>query len=215
MDRRQFLSRSAGGATALLATGLAGCAGRGDGGGDSDGDSDGDGAGDGDASPTPTIGDGELSISAAAFDDAGTIPARYTCDGENVSPELAVEGVPDGAGSLALVVDDPDAPGSDPFVHWLLWNVPPGTETIPRGVPQGETVDALDGARQGTNGSGSVGYFGPCPPTDDGAHTYRFTLSALDGMLDVSAAAKRDALAEAMADRMLARARITGEYDRN
>lgn len=210
MDRRQFLSQSASGATALLATGLAGCAGVGD--GDVEGGDDDEAA---DASPTPTIGDGDLSLSAPAFDDGGSIPARYTCDGENVSPELAVEGVPDGAGSLVVVVDDPDAPGSDPFVHWLLWNVPPETETIPRGVPQGETVDALDGARQGANGSGSVGYFGPCPPTDDGAHTYRFTLSALDGTLDVSAGAKRDALAEAMADRVLARTRITGEYDRN
>ena len=126
-----------------------------------------------------------------------------------------MSGIPEDATTLALVVDDPDAPREDPFVHWLLWNVAVDRRTIPEGIPQGDTVDVLGGARQGTNSAGQVGYVGPCPPTDDGAHTYRFDLLALDTRLDVEAGANRTALESGTKGHVLASARLTGEFDRN
>lgn len=161
-----------------------------------------------------TDGGTALSLSTPAFDGGESIPTRFTCDGEDVSPKLALGGVPDDAASLALVVDDPDAPGSDPFVHWLLWNVPPSTTTIPEGVPTTETVEDLGGARQGTNGFDEVGYRGPCPPTSHGAHTYRFQLRALDATLDLAAGAKRPALEDAVSGHVVAETTLTGTYDR-
>jgi hypothetical protein len=201
MYRRQFVRRAAVG----LSLGVGGCVGGG--GGDAE-------------TPTPTATPtettaGALSLTSPAFSDGGTIPERFTCAGANVSPRLDVSGVHEDATSLALLVDDPDAPTAEPFVHWLLWNVPVDRKTIPEGVEQGDTVDALDGARQGTNSAGQVGYAGPCPPTEDGAHTYRFDLVALDSRLDVDPGANRDALESGMNGHVLASARLTGEFDRN
>lgn len=186
------------GGAGVVAAALAGCAGLG---------SSGDG---GDATfPTTTAG---LSFSSPAFPAGSAVPTRYTCDGENVSPPLTVGGVPDEAASLAVVVDDPDAPSETPFVHWVLWNVASARTSIPAAVSRGET--ALDGARQGANDAGSVGYTGPCPPADDGAHTYRFTCLALEGTLDVEAGATKATVLEAARDAVVAGARFTGEFDR-
>ncbi|RYJ14848.1 YbhB/YbcL family Raf kinase inhibitor-like protein [Halogeometricum borinquense] len=162
---------------------------------------------------TDTPGDGSLTLSSSAFEDGETLPNRFTCEGKGVSPPLSIAGVPDETESLALVVDDPDAPGSDPFVHWLLWNLAPDTATIPEDVPDKTTV--LDGARQGTNGGGNVGYFPACPPKGHGTHTYRFTLYAVDQMLDVKAAAERSQLQRALDESNLAQARITATFERS
>ncbi|MFB6095784.1 MAG: YbhB/YbcL family Raf kinase inhibitor-like protein [Haloferacaceae archaeon] len=192
LARRRYLRLLVGGSVAT-----AGCAGRSGGGG-----------------PSLTVaGDSDLSIGADAFDDGAAIPERYTCDGDGVNPALTVDGVPADAESLALVVDDPDA-GDQPFVHWLLWGLPPDVGTVPRGVATTETVEALGGARQGTNSAGKIGYVGPCPPTGDGPHTYRFRLFALDADLQVAAGAKRGPLAEAINDHALADALLTGTYER-
>lgn len=196
MHRRRFAYRVATG----VALGVAGC------------------SGGGDETPTGTPTEstaGALSLTSPAFDDGGTIPSRFTCAGEGVSPRLDVGGVSEDATSLALIVDDPDAPRDRPFVHWLLWDVPVDRRTIPEAVPQGETVDALDGARQGTNSAGQVGYVGPCPPRGDGPHTYRFSLSALDTRLGVEAGAKRPTVDAAIEGHVLAKTRLTGEFDRN
>lgn len=155
----------------------------------------------------------ELTFSTPAFESGEPVPTRYTCDGADGSPELAIGGVPDGAESLAVVVDDPDAPGGT-FTHWLLWGVPPETDAIESDVPATETVASLGDARQGTNGFGTVGYRGPCPPPGDGPHTYRFTLHALDGSLSLSAGADRSAFESAVSDRSIATARFTGTYER-
>ncbi|MFB6170184.1 MAG: YbhB/YbcL family Raf kinase inhibitor-like protein [Haloarculaceae archaeon] len=192
LARRDLLAA----AGALSSLSLAGCLGSSDGG-----------------TTTATVGADGLELTSPAFDAGGAIPTRHTCDGENVSPPLSVSGVADEVESLALVVDDPDAPRAEPFVHWLLWNLPPDTGELPAGVPRGGTVDAL-GARQGTNDHGDVGYFGPCPPRDDGAHTYRFTLTALDATLDVEPGANRPALDAAMADHASQRVTLRGTYDR-
>jgi Raf kinase inhibitor-like protein, YbhB/YbcL family len=155
----------------------------------------------------------DFTVTSGAFEDGGTIPERYTADGENVSPPLTVEGLPEGVETLAVVVDDPDAPGGA-FVHWLLWNVPGDRTDIPAAVPQADRVDSLDGARQGTNDLDEVGYSGPAPPADDDPHTYRFTLHAVDTTLELSAGAGRDALAAALDGSTVGSARITGEYGR-
>lgn len=154
------------------------------------------------------------SVSSSAFDVGTTIPTEYTCDGEDVSPPLRIRGTPDGVESLAVVVDDPDAPSETPFVHWVLWNVPPDTEEIPEAVPQERTVSALDGAAQGTNGFGELGYRGPCPPANDGPHTYRFTVLTLDTMLDLDPGADREAFRSEADPHVRGETTITAEYER-
>lgn len=154
-----------------------------------------------------------LTFESPAFADGASIPPRYTADGADVSPTLTVEGVPDRAETVALVVDDPDAPGS-PFTHWLLWNVPAGRTAIPEDVPRTGTVDSLGGARQGTNDFGEVGYRGPKPPAGDGPHSYRFTLYVLGRPLAVEAGARKAVLVDAIDGTHLARARFTAEYER-
>ncbi|MCT9096717.1 YbhB/YbcL family Raf kinase inhibitor-like protein [Haloarchaeobius sp. HME9146] len=155
----------------------------------------------------------EFAIEARAFSDGETIPARFTCDGADVSPELSIGGAPPEAETLALVVDDPDAPGGT-FDHWLLWNVPADTISIPEDVPRGGTVASLDGARQGTNGFDAVGYRGPCPPKSHGAHSYRFTLYACDSELDVPGGASGSEVRSAIQNAEVAQTRLMGMYER-
>ncbi|WP_255151038.1 YbhB/YbcL family Raf kinase inhibitor-like protein [Halorarius halobius] len=155
-----------------------------------------------------------LSLSSPAFDDGAAIPAEYTCEGADRSPALDVAGVPDTAARLALLVDDPDAPSAEPFVHWLLYDVPADVGTIPEAVPAEARVDALDGAAQGTNGFGNLGYGGPCPPRGDGPHTYRFRLFALESSTGLDPGASRDDLLAAVDGRSLARTTLTGTFER-
>src|SRR5436190_17916816 len=108
-----------------------------------------------------------MTLSSPAFANNGAIPAKYTCDGANVSPPLTIAGVPTDAKSLALTVDDPDAPGGS-FTHWLVWKIPPSTTAIAEGQHLGTEEQ---------NGFGKPGYGGPCPPS--GLHHYVFTLYAL------------------------------------
>lgn len=108
-----------------------------------------------------------MTLTSPAFANNGPIPAKYTCDGANVSPPLAIAGVPSGAKSLALTVEDPDAPGGT-FTHWLAWNIAPSTTSIGEGQHIGTEEQ---------NGFGKPGYGGPCPPS--GLHHYVFTLYAM------------------------------------
>ena len=195
--RRQIL-RAAGASATAGGVALAGC---------TSGEND-------DAARTTTVDSLGMTLSSEAFADGEPIPTRYTCEGANESPPLSVDGVPDGTVSLALVADDPDAPRAEPYVHWLVWNVPPGVGTVPAAIPRSERVERLDGAVQGTNSSGDLGYAGPCPPTGDGPHTYRFTLTALERELALDPGAKRPALADATTDVRLAQTRLTGTYER-
>ena len=157
----------------------------------------------------------DLRLRSDAFDPGEPIPTQFTCEGADENPPLRIGNVPSDAATLALVVDDPDAPGDEPFVHWLLWNVPADTTRIPRGVATTERVESLD-AVQGRNGFSAVGYRGPCPPTGDGPHTYRFTLTALPDTLGVAPGATRTELAAALDDAdSLARTRLTGTFDRS
>ena len=153
------------------------------------------------------------SFSSPAFTAGTSIPPKHTCDGDDVSPPLRLRGTPD-VESLALVVDDPDASADDPFVHWLVWNVPPETEEIPGAIPREPTVDALGGAVQGTNDFGGLGYSGPCPPADDGKHTYRFTVQLVDTLLDLDAGADAGTFRNTVESHVRGEATITGTYER-
>ncbi len=155
-----------------------------------------------------------LTLTSSAFAAGGEIPRQYTCDGRDVAPPLAWTGVPEGTRSLALIVDDPDAP--DPkapkttWVHWVLYNIPPSTTSLPEGVT---SRDLPQGTREGLNDWKRTGYGGPCPPI--GRHRYFHKLYALDAVLpDLGTPTKAKAEA-AMAEHILATAELVGTYQRS
>lgn len=145
---------------------------------------------------------GEIAVTSSAFSSGGAIPAQFTCKGADHNPPLQLQGIPKGAKSLALIMDDPDAPGGT-FNHWLIWNLDPSTSQI------GERSEP-PGAVQGTNDFGKVGFGGPCPPS--GTHRYYFRIFALDRTLELKAGAKRSALEAAMKGHILARGELMGRF---
>jgi Raf kinase inhibitor-like YbhB/YbcL family protein len=150
--------------------------------------------------PVAMANDG-LVITSPAFPPEGNIPTTYTCDGPNYNPPLQVEGIPAGAHSLALVMDDPDAPDGS-FVHWLVWNMEP-VSTI--------AEDSRPGV-EGRNSFGNTVYGGPCPPS--GAHRYYFRVYALDAKLTLAAGAGKKILEEAMRPHVMAEGVLMGRYSR-
>ncbi len=155
----------------------------------------------------------ELTLTSSAFSHGQAIPRDHTCDGEDMSPPLAWEGLPPGTESLVLIVDDPDAP--DPaapkmtWVHWMLYNMPPSTTSLPPGVSR---ADLPPGTREGLNDWKRTGYGGPCPPI--GRHRYFHKLHALDVQLPDLGTPTKAALEAAMADHILASAELVGTYER-
>ncbi len=155
----------------------------------------------------------ELELTSSAFSRGQAIPRDYTCDGDDMSPPLAWERVPPGTESLVLIVDDPDAP--DPaapkmtWVHWILYNIPPSTTSLPPGVSR---ADLPPGTREGLNDWKRTGYGGPCPPI--GRHRYFHKLYVLDVQLPDLGTPTKAALEEAMADHILASAELVGTYER-
>lgn len=152
-----------------------------------------------------------MTIASRAFGNRESIPARHTCEGEDLSPPLDFSGIPEGTKSLVLLVDDPDAP--DPaapqrvWVHWIVYNLPPDTP----GLPEGASSRGLpEGAQEGVNDSGEDGYGGPCPPI--GEHRYFHRLFALDRKLPDLGAVKRDRLEREMEGHVLATAELVGVY---
>lgn len=154
-----------------------------------------------------------MKIESPAFSSNGDIPKRYTCDGSDTSPPLSWSDIPAGAKSLALIVDDPDAP--DPqaprmtWVHWVLYNLPPEAGGLPEGIAP-ETLPA--GARQGINDWKRAGYGGPCPPI--GEHRYFHKLYALDTVLPDLDQPDKARLERAMQGHILAKAEWVGVYRR-
>lgn len=148
-----------------------------------------------------------LRVESAAFADGGSIPAKYTADGDDVSPPLSWAAGPAGTACYALVMDDPDAPGGT-WVHWVLWNLTtPGlAEDVPR------DAQLPSGARQGRNSWNRAGYGGPSPP--GGTHRYSFRVYALGAPLDLPAGADAAKLGQAMRGRVLASGALLGRYAR-
>ena len=144
-----------------------------------------------------------MKITSSAFQESGNIPSKFTCDGSDTSPPLQITGVPSEAKSLVLIADDPDAP-SGLFTHWLVWNIPPKTNSIAEGsAPKGV---------HGTNDFGKSGYKGPCPPP--GTHRYSFKVFALNRELNLRAGAKRSQVDAAMKGHVIAEGELVGRYAR-
>lgn len=153
-----------------------------------------------------------FALVSPAFHDRSPLPAKFTCDGADVSPPLGVLDPPPKALSLALICDDPDAPGGT-FVHWVLYNLPPDTRSIPEGVPAFEILADLGRARQGTNHYRQLGYGGPCPPPG-AQHHYEFKLYALDVLLTLKGGPTKSDVERAMEGHVLATSRLVGVYQR-
>ncbi len=148
-------------------------------------------------------GGAKMKITSSAFQEGANIPSKFSCDGANTSPALQIAEVPSGAKSLALIVDDPDAP-SGLFTHWAVWNISPQTNAIAEGsAPKGV---------HGTNDFGKSGYGGPCPPS--GTHRYYFKVFALDRELNLPSGAKRSQLDSAMKGHVVAQGELMGRYSR-
>ena len=145
-----------------------------------------------------------MQLKSPAFSQNGVVPAKYTCDGQNISPPLQIAETPENAKSLVLICDDPDAPGKT-WTHWTVWNIDPTTTEIVEGkTPAGST--------QGVTDFGEVGYGGPCPPS--GTHRYFFKLYALDTSLNIPYQAKKEDIEKAMAGHVIDQAQLTGVYSR-
>ena len=145
-----------------------------------------------------------MKMTSPAFQMGGNIPKQFTCDGADTNPPLQIEGAPPEAKSLALIVDDPDAP-SGLFTHWIVWNIDPKRNSIGEGsVPSGV---------QGKNDFGKSGYGGPCPPS--GTHRYFFRIFALDRQLALPAGSKRAQLDAAMQGHVVAQGELMGRYSRS
>jgi Raf kinase inhibitor-like YbhB/YbcL family protein len=149
----------------------------------------------------------DMELSSSKFDISQPwIPNRYTCDGDNVSPPFNIKGVPAGAASLVLIMDDLDLPGGV-MPHWLVWNIPPSTSEIKKNsLPEGSVI--------GKNKFGNNGYNGPCPP-ENSTHRYRFRLFALDSELKLAKESQQSDIEKTMHDHILDQAQLIGSYTRN
>lgn len=163
-----------------------------------------------------------ITISSSAFEHGATIPKEHTGEGSDVSPPLTWSGLPAGTKSLALICDDPDAPsaknpGPEPWVHWVIYNIPADARGLPAGIPRDGEINDPAGAQQGRNSwpSDNIGYRGPMPPPRSGPHRYFFKLYALDAHLTgASANMNKQSLLAAMQGHILAEGQLMGTYER-
>ena len=151
-----------------------------------------------------------MQLTSPAFAEGQSIPREHTCDGADVSPALHWRDVPSPTRSFALICDDPDAPAGT-WVHWVIYGLPAEARELPAALPGAETLP--DGARQGLNDFGRVGYGGPCPPPGK-PHRYFFKLYALDTVLTLKPRATKAELLQAMEGHILAEAHAMGVYQR-
>ena len=153
---------------------------------------------------TETTGMVDMKLTSSAFTHNGAIPSEFTCDGADLSPPLSISDMPKNAKSLALIMDDPDAPVGT-FVHWVVWNIPPATKEIKKGTePNGV---------QGRTDFGRLGYGGPCPPS--GTHRYFFKLYALDIELNLPKGSIKKELEKAMQGHIIENTELMGTYKRS
>ena len=155
-----------------------------------------------------------VTVRSEAFQDGHAVPRRHTDDGEDLSPPLTWSQLPPGTKELALVVDDPDAPRSEPWVHWLIYGIAADANGLPEGVPQKERVGAPAGAVQGKNSWGTIGYRGPAPPKGHGTHHYHFKLYALDAALALAPGLDKAQLLKAISGHVLGHGELVGTYAR-
>lgn len=141
----------------------------------------------------------------SVFEEGRRIPEKYTCDGDDINPPLEISDIPEKTKSMVIIVEDPDAQ-SKIWAHWVVWNIPPRTETIEE--------DSLPiGATQGVNDFGNKGYMGPCPPS--GIHRYRFKVYALNKTLSLASLSEKADVERAMSGHIIAQTTLTGVYSRS
>lgn len=150
-----------------------------------------------------------IKLTSPAFSEGSMIPSKYTCDGENISPPLQWDKVPDGTKSIALINDDPDAPMGT-WVHWVIYNIKPDTRELTEKIPLDKELK--NGARQGLTSFKKIGYGGPCPP--GGIHRYYFKLYALDSAVNPAGNAGKDELLRAMQGHIIGQGQLMGRYQR-
>lgn len=150
-----------------------------------------------------------LTLSSTAFAHGESIPAEYSCDGQDVSPPLQWSDPPQAAQSFVLIADDPDAPGGT-WVHWVVYNLPAGARSLPGSIPP--EAEFADGGQHGQNSWGRLAYGGPCPP--GGTHRYFFKLYALDTTLELEPGASKEQVLQAMEGHVLAQGELMGTFSR-
>ena len=153
---------------------------------------------------------GTLRLTSVAFQDQSTIPAKYTCDGQDISPALSWTGAPNGTKGFALIMDDPDA-RPNTWVHLVIYDLPASAHDLPENVPKKEEL--ASGARNGVNGEPKIGYEGPCPPPGP-EHLYHFKLYALSAKLGLKPGATKTEVEKAMKGRVFGEAQLRGRYGR-
>lgn len=158
----------------------------------------------------PNARGSSMQLTSSAFQNEAAIPSVFSCDGQNISPELSWNSAPPNTKSLALIMYDPDAPVSGGFTHWLVYNIPANVNHLPENVPNQDQLPG--GGIQGKNSSGKYGYMGPCPPS--GSHRYYFKLYALNAILNPSVGTNKDTLEQAIRGHVLAEAELMGRYQR-
>jgi len=169
---------------------------------------------------TPTKSEGakpmKLDVNTAAFAHQGTIPKKYTGEGQDVSPPISWSGLPQGTQEIAVICDDPDAPTPDPWVHWVIYKIPANAPGLPEGIPRNDRLTVPPGAVQGKNSwpSNNVGYRGPMPPPGHGTHHYHFRVYALDTKLAVEPGLDKKSLLGKMEGHILGEGVVTGTYAR-
>ncbi|MFA5322232.1 MAG: YbhB/YbcL family Raf kinase inhibitor-like protein [Smithella sp.] len=158
---------------------------------------------------TGTKGGNLMELKSSSFNHEGMIPAKYTCDGQNISPPLSWSDAPEKTKSFSLICDDPDAPVGL-WVHWVIFDIPATVNSLPENFPRQKEIPGL--GKNGKNTSRRWGYDGPCPP--NGTHRYYFKLYALDTMLNLKAGLTKDELLAAMKGHVLSEAQLMGRYKR-
>jgi hypothetical protein len=155
-----------------------------------------------------------IGVTSSAFPDGGTIPVRYTGDGDNLSPALSWSTLPEGTASIAILCEDPDAPGTEAFSHWVAFNLPPSLTGLPERVARSANPPELRGGAHGVNHFGGVGYDGPKPPRGDGPHRYQFQVYALDEKLSLPPGASAQALRKVTKGHILGKGVLVGLFSR-
>jgi Raf kinase inhibitor-like YbhB/YbcL family protein len=154
----------------------------------------------------------QFEVTSPAFKNGDYIPAKYTGHGEDISIPLLFNNVSSSGKSIAVIMDDPDAPTTTPFVHWLIWNIPASITKIPEGIPNTKDVSILNGAVQGKNGFGRIGYMGPNPPS--GTHTYKIKICVLDTFLNLGSESSKEDIEKAMNGHIIESYLLEGKFSR-
>jgi Raf kinase inhibitor-like YbhB/YbcL family protein len=163
-----------------------------------------------DASTAPS----DLFLSSPAFSDGAAMPSQFTGDGQNISPPLAWANAPAQTREFAIICEDPDADGHQPWVHWVIYKIPASVTALPEGLPKSEKIASPPGVLQGDNSWNRPGYDGPQPPHGSGVHHYHFEIFALDEPLDLDSGLSKDGLMRTMSRHILMRGELVGTYQR-